>query len=131
MPEKHYFTAREINALIPDLERLLSHAHGCTERAEELAAMSLRADEVQEQVLRSQVQFLMQAVDEDVEAITTLGGITKDVENGFVDFLGEIGGRDVWLCWRKGEKSVRYWHPIDAGYNQRRPLTPSSIGKIH
>jgi len=126
MPKKRYFTAREIDALIPKLNTYFEHIEICATRAEELAAQALRADDIQAQVLRSQVEFLMQAVQEDVGKVQELGGVTKDIELGLVDFLGDVGGQDVWLCWKKGETSVRYWHALDAGYNQRRALSPSS-----
>jgi hypothetical protein len=126
MTKKRYFTAREIDALIPQLNQYFEHIQICASRAEELAAQALRADEIQSQLLRSQVEFLMQAVQEDVQKVQELGGITKDIEAGLVDFLGDLEGQDVWLCWKMGETAVRYWHPLDAGFGQRRLLTPSS-----
>jgi hypothetical protein len=124
--KKHYFTPHEINALIPQLNQLFEHVQVCASRAEELAAQALRADDIQAQLLRSQVEFLMQAVQEDVNKVQQLGGITKDIEMGLVDFLGDVGGQDVWLCWKMGETAVRFWHPLDGGYSQRRALSPSS-----
>ena len=129
MTEKHYFTAREIDALIPQLEHIFEHIQTCKARAEELAAQvfadrgaSVPADVAQVQLLRSQVEFLMEAVQEDIHQIQALGGITKDVEIGLVDFLGDVDGQDVWMCWKKGEARVRFWHSFDSGYAQRRPL---------
>jgi hypothetical protein len=129
MTDKHYFTAREIDALIPRLEKIFEHIETCRSRAEELAAQSFRpsgspvpADLAQAQVLHSQVEFLMEAVQDDVRQLEALGGITKDVELGLVDFLGDVGGQDVWLCWKRGETRVGFWHPFDAGYGQRRAL---------
>src|SRR4051812_42994029 len=109
MTEKRYFTAPEIDLLIPQLERIFSHIETCKARAEELAAQtlgkgdaSLIKDVAQSQVLRSQVEFLLGAVEEDIKEIQKMGGLTKDLDLGLVDFLGDVGGRDVWLCWRRG-----------------------------
>lgn len=139
MTDKRYFTAHEIDGLIPQLETLFDHIQTCKSRAEELAAQVLRpndptepADIAKFQLMRSQVEFLMRAIEEDVEQIQKLGGITKDVELGLVDFLGDVSGRDVWLCWKRGEKHVRFWHPLDGGYSQRRALPqPSGRHRMH
>ena len=36
------------------------------------------------------------------------GGVPKDLELGLVDFLGLVSGREVNLCWRYGEKRIRF-----------------------
>ena len=127
--DKRYFTAPEINALIPQLEQIFEHIDTCKTRAAELAGPAFMAPEptkacdvAQLQVIQSQVEFLMDAVEHDIQHIEKLGGFTKDIEVGLVDFLGDVEGNDVWLCWKKGEKSVRFWHPLDAGYGHRRAL---------
>ena len=44
---------------------------------------------------------------------------------GLVDFPGNVDGQDVWLCWKRGETKVNFWHPLDAGYNERQSLQRS------
>jgi len=46
----------------------------------------------------------------------------KDPEKGLVDFPGEVEGRRVYLCWKRGEASVAWWHDLKTGYAGRRPL---------
>ncbi len=46
----------------------------------------------------------------------------KDVERGLIDFPAVIGGKEVFLCWEKGEEDVEFWHDLDAGYAGREPL---------
>jgi hypothetical protein len=48
--------------------------------------------------------------------------ILKDLERGLVDFPALIGGREVFLCWEKGEDDIEFWHEIDSGYAGREPL---------
>lgn len=129
MTEKHSYSAREIDQLIPQLEAIFDHIHGCKARAETLAAEALTSgrsnkpeDVVQTQLVRSQVDFLMEAVQDDINHIQAMGGFTKDLDMGLVDFPGEVDGRDVWLCWKKGEPRVRYWHSLDEGYRERQAL---------
>src|SRR5258708_3764726 len=134
MTEKHYFIASEINQLIPQLNSIFEHIEMCKLRAEALATETITTpadshpkEVVQLQVVQSQVEFLMQAVQEDIQYIQKLGGITKDLDVGLVDFLGELDGQDVWLCWKRGETHVRYWHSLDSGFAQRRALPHPDI----
>jgi hypothetical protein len=135
---KRYYTAREIDGLIPQLEHIFDHIQSCKSRAEELAAQvicppesSVPADVAGIQLLRSQVEFLMGAIHDDIHQIEKMGGITKDVDLGLVDFPGDVDGNDVWLCWRRGEQHLRYWHPLDAGFNQRRALPVPRKSRLH
>jgi hypothetical protein len=63
---------------------------------------------------------------EELAAVEALGVAVKDLDIGLCDFLGERDGRDVWLCWQYGEKSIGFWHEIDSGFGGRRPLVETA-----
>lgn len=46
----------------------------------------------------------------------------KDVSIGLVDFRALRDGREVYLCWKYGEESIRFWHELDAGFAGRQPI---------
>ena len=50
------------------------------------------------------------------------GGVPKDLELGLVDFLGLVRGHEVNLCWRYGEKQIRFWHGLDEGFGGRKAI---------
>ena len=51
------------------------------------------------------------------------GIVLRDVAAGIVDFPAlHPGGREVHLCWRRGEPDLGFWHLPDAGFAARRPL---------
>jgi len=50
--------------------------------------------------------------------------------SGIVDFPSTIDGRWVYLCWHSGEKRVRYWHEIDAGFSGRTLITPEIESRL-
>ena len=97
----------------------------CQKRTHELAATrpppaseSRQPVEVADSArIRSQMEFLLQAVQEDIEIVGQLGGVVKDVEGGLVDFPGRVEGEDVWLCWKRGESKIHFWHPLYAGFS--------------
>jgi hypothetical protein len=46
----------------------------------------------------------------------------KDIDRGLIDFPAYIGGREVFLCWEKGEDDIEFWHDLTSGYAGREPL---------
>ena len=48
--------------------------------------------------------------------------IIKDADRGLVDFPAIIGGREVFLCWERGEDDIEFWHDLDGGYAGRERL---------
>lgn len=58
-----------------------------------------------------------------VKAIEDMGIVLKDPETGLVDFLHRRpDGREVYLCWRYGEKEVAFWHELNGGFAGRKRL---------
>jgi hypothetical protein len=131
------FTPAEVNRLIPRLTELVEQG---VERYRQAAALSSRLREERARVAASggerldaqewraraeRLDGLGIEVRQILEEIRALGGITKDLEMGLVDFPGrgpEAGHRIVNLCWRLGEEEVRFWHGMDEGYAQRKPI---------
>lgn len=131
MPKKKYYTARDVDHLIPQLETIFEHIDSCRARAAELTTQAMAGAETVEAALepmmRARVQFLLSAVEEDIQHIHRLGGFAKDIDQGLVDFPGQIEGEEVWLCWKRGENKVQYWHSLDQGFGQRQTLRRSEV----
>lgn len=132
------FTREEVDRLIPELTRLLGAA---MERHRAAAALQAEV-EAEQQRLRlaggglvdqaawrgraERLERLAAEVRERLQGILELGGVTKDLEMGLVDFPGRMatgrGDETVNLCWKFGEAAVGFWHGFDEGYARRRPL---------
>lgn len=52
------------------------------------------------------------------------GGIqVKDVGGGLIDFPHlRDDDEEVYLCWKLGEETIGYWHPIQDGFAGRQPI---------
>jgi hypothetical protein len=46
----------------------------------------------------------------------------KDLERGLIDFPAFVAGKEVFLCWEKGEDDIEFWHDLTSGYAGREPL---------
>ncbi len=54
--------------------------------------------------------------------IKSYGCVVKNIDAGLVDFLSQIDGRDVYLCWRYGEDQVQHYHELHTGFRGRKPI---------
>ncbi|TKS61345.1 MAG: hypothetical protein EWM72_00482 [Nitrospira sp.] len=64
----------------------------------------------------------LQDISTNLYAIHELGVVVKDIDLGLCDFPHVRNGRVVYLCWKLGEKDIRWWHEVTTGYKDRCPL---------
>ena len=123
-----YFTVEEADALIPQLEKIFETVAELTARAEVKAAGLRKRQESRDDdpaaavIERSQLQFLAQGINQQLQSIVELGASPKGVDPALVDFPARIEGREAYLCWKLGEKRVSHYHPVDEGFSTRKPL---------
>jgi hypothetical protein len=136
---KRYFTVRAIEALIPRLESLMGrvmdvHAEatrlrGALEAAqrEVVLAGGMRLRPEWWRGRRARIDKATREMRAGLAEILATGGVPKDLELGLVDFLGLVGGREVNLCWRYGEKHIRFWHGLDEGFGGRKAIPENEL----
>ena len=71
---------------------------------------------------RLRMQGLIDQMAAGVARIDALGLTLRDIEHGLVDFPALVSGRQVWLCWQRGEGAIGFWHGNEDGFAGRRPL---------
>lgn len=130
------FTLEEANALIPALETQLNKIlakreahtrqhdvllmHQLLETAEGHAGHENVSPDL-EQEIRTMENEISQ-LEADVAEIQSLGCIVRSIEKGFVDFLSKRESEKIYLCWKKGEPTIRFYHSFKDGMTQRLPL---------
>jgi hypothetical protein len=128
------FTPVEVNRLIPRLSELMEQAMDRHRQASELqqhlqaeqarirASGGGRIDQRDWKARAERLDGLTIEIRALLQEVLDLGGVTKDLEMGLLDFPGTVNGETVNLCWKAGELEVRYWHGLDEGFAQRKPL---------
>jgi hypothetical protein len=122
-PDDRRFTVEEAEEMLPDLREAL-------ERMREARQTLLRTGERVKEVVAGngggpenrEYRDAAEVLKDEVERISAMGIILRDVESGLVDFPAERDGRLVFLCWRLGEDHVGFWHPPETGIAGRQPL---------
>ena len=126
MQEKRYFTLEEANQCIPKLVDEISLLRAIRAQLAGLHAEITPLLEVVSSNGGSQhTPDLLNATkrfQEILDRIEARGCHLKGLDPGLVDFPHLRNGKEVYLCWRMGEKRIRYWHEIEDGFEGRQPL---------
>jgi len=126
-----YFTIASANKLLPlvvekfkevlkQKENVMKIEHQCesvvstTSGFEEYIKIKKR--------LNSAIAKFYQAI-EDLE---NTGAVLKGIEEGLLDFPSKRFDKEIWLCWKFGEKEIKFWHEKDIGFNGRKPISVSN-----
>jgi len=128
-----HFTPEEAKAALADVrpvvEQMVAHRRAHVEaqaRQEELEG-SIRGNgggippaELAEAA--AEVEREARELAHTIDELTALGVEVKDIDEGLVDFPALRRGETVLLCWKLGEDDIEYWHTLEDGFADRRPL---------
>ncbi len=127
------FTPDEANRMLPLVSRIADDVVA-TYKLVQNALKALEAEKARVEASETpEIESRVAALDEDVarrldrfqvliEEIEALGGTVKDYERGCIDFYGEVDREIVYLCWQRGEDSIRHWHRLEEGFAARREI---------
>jgi len=132
------FTVDEANSMLPlvraitrDLVELSREVVERHERIEHLKVgrENLAGDPYHDELAQIEEELGKdrKRLNEYVEELRELGVEPKSSMDGVVDFPAMVDGELVYLCWKLGESELQYWHPVNAGFAARRPLTRPAV----
>ncbi|HSB43749.1 MAG TPA: DUF2203 domain-containing protein [Nitrospira sp.] len=123
------FTIAEANHLIPQLNTRLTSVRQAKAVLVRTKADIRRASAKAEYGGGSAAGPLyiasLQQISTNLQAIHELGVVVKDLDQGLCDFPHLRDGRVVFLCWKLGEREIKWWHETTNGYKDRCPLEDS------
>ena len=121
---KHY-TLEEARDLIPQIRKWLEQLQGLEQRLSELdirlRSLGSAGNDVGGDTLNSSIK-LRAELHGIVQEFESREIQIKDLERGLVDFPALRDGREILLCWEKGEDNIEFWHDLDSGYPGRERL---------
>jgi len=130
-----YFTIKDANKALPDVikkfEAALAKKNDIAKLDQELQ-MNLSASNNLEAYITLK-QKLNTAITEFYAASEILektGVVIKSIDQGLLDFPSKRFDEDVWLCWKYGEKEIKFWHDLDSGFMGRKPVEVSDESLI-
>lgn len=109
-----FFTPVEADELVSDIERTVAHISEIKKSSETLSDEAEMAD-------------AMDRLQHEIQKLEDLGCVLKDLNVGLVDFPAVRLGVRVWLCWKSGERKVKFWHGLHEGFANRKPVNENEF----
>lgn len=78
-----------------------------------------------ESEIRAEITKLEGQIATLIEHIQQQDVEVKDIRRGLIDWRAERDGREVYLCWQYGERTVNWWHELADGFAGRQPIVVS------
>lgn len=125
---RKYFTIEEAEGMLPKVERILRRTIRLNKALDLLSSIEIEVYDDDYDNLRRITKLnkhfhkLSYEFYANIEEIEDIGCIIKDLEIGIIDFYSKFEGREIFLCWKLGEKKIKFWHEVDSGYEGRRPI---------
>ncbi len=122
--KKHY-TRDEARQLLPQVKQWLDELHGARDLLsyceEQLSAALRFGNDLGGETVNKYARTLCR-VKEILQRFRNREIQIKDLDRGLVDFPAFVGGREVFLCWERGEDDIEFWHELNSGYAGRERL---------
>jgi len=58
------------------------------------------------------------------------GVVIKDLEEGLVDFYSKKGNKEIYFCWKLGEKNIEFWHDEESGFEERKSVKELGLKRV-
>ncbi len=123
-PGKKYFTVDEANRALSYVRKVVDDISGCYGQVVELRRrIEMPGPEDKIEHLEADYEKAMDELSALVDELHHVGVELKDFEKGLIDFPAIHEGREVYLCWQRGEELIQAWHEVDEGFAGRQDIT--------
>ena len=120
---KKYFSVEEANRALPYVSRIMHDVSVTYDRLIETRRKLEQAHGTAgAEMLEAEYETAMDELGRLVDELHEVGVELKDFEKGLLDFPALHEGREVQLCWLRGQEKITHWHEVDAGYVNKQPV---------
>ena len=130
-----YFTIKDANNALPDVikkfEVALAKKNEIAKLDKELQMSLSTSNSLETYIpLKQQLNSAITEFYAASEILEKTGVVIKSIDQGLLDFPSKRFDEDVWLCWKYGEKEIKFWHDLDSGFMGRKPVEVSDESLI-
>jgi len=128
MNVKKYLTLEEAQKLVPEVRRRVLQIIKLNKAIELISEIEITYDNEIESAF-SEIKFnkkfhsLCYSMFSHMEALMKQGAFLDSTDIGRVNFYSIHNNRPIVLCWRLGDKHIKYWHYIDEDFSERKPIS--------
>jgi len=122
-----YFTIKDANQILPDVikkfENALKKKNEIAKIDQQLQMTMATSKKFDEYIpLKQKLNTAITEFYAASEILEKTGVVIKSIDQGLLDFPSRRFDEDVWLCWKYGEKEIKFWHDLDSGFMGRKPI---------
>jgi hypothetical protein len=124
-PREKLFTVEEANRALPLVRRIVQDVVTQYRELERLAARRRTLPVTRRGAIKAldrRAAEHSERLRELIAELRAIGCAPKDWSQGLVDFRCKYEDREVYLCWRLGEKEVGHWHEVQEGGRLRKAI---------
>ncbi len=126
-----YFSIAQANDILPNVikkfEFVVAKKNELAKIEQQLQISLSTTNKFQEYVmLKQQLNSAITKFYQAIEDLENTGVVLKSIDEGLLDFPSKRFDEDVWLCWKSGEKEIKFWHEKDSGFQGRKPISVSN-----
>jgi hypothetical protein len=123
-----YFTIASANEKLPTVIEKFRAITGLKNeimKMEQQLSSSLSSTSNFEQyvTLKQKLNSILTKFYHAIEDLENTGVVIKGIDEGLLDFPSKRFDDEIWLCWKKGETEIKFWHEKDIGFSGRKPIS--------
>jgi hypothetical protein len=125
------YTVERANRTLPYVRAVVADARATYAELEERSRIRSElpaSEEDRREELRREISERAGRLQDCRAELAAIDAELEDYERGLVDFPAELDGRPIQLCWEPDEETVAFWHELDEGCHERRPVPGKSPG---
>ena len=130
-----HFTLKEANVMLPTVIKKFKNI---VDMKKELARIQAEIESdprymtsFKEYVIKKQeLNSALTNFYKSIEELEGMGIMVKSIDQGLLDFPSLRFNEEIWLCWKEGEKEIKFWHGKDEGFNGRKPIETIDLEKL-
>jgi hypothetical protein len=125
-----YFTIASANEKLPLVEEKFKHVvklkNEIIKIEQDLSSALTPTSKFEQYVtIKQKLNSVVTKFYQAIEDLESTGVVIKGIEEGLLDFPSKRFDEEVWLCWKDGEKEIKFWHEKDVGFSGRKPISVS------
>ncbi len=126
-----YFSLAQANEILPTViekfEFVSAKKNELTKIEQQLQISLSDTSNFEEYVtIKRQLNTTVTKFYQALEDLENTGVVVKSIEDGLLDFPSKRFDEEIWLCWKYGEKEIKFWHDKDSGFQGRKPISVSN-----
>ncbi len=123
-----YFTITSANKILPEViekfKKVTNNKNEIVKIEQELNTALSPGTKFEKYVeIKQKLNSTVTKFYQSVEDLEKTGVVIKGIEEALLDFPSKRFDEEIWLCWKNGEKEIKFWHEKDVGFSGRKPIS--------